>query len=72
MRRGASGSGVPGASVRVDGDVRVRGRGQEPCGDAHGEHAEGRGLAAVVGEEPGGPDYEGAAEGADGVVIDPL
>lgn len=49
-------------------DDRVRGRGTEPCGDAHGEHAEGRGLASVVGEESGGSDYEGAVEGDDGVL----
>lgn len=42
------------------------GRGAEPGGDAHGEHAESRGLTAVGGKEPGGQDCEGEMEGNEG------
>jgi hypothetical protein len=54
--------------MRADADDHVRSRGPEPGGHAYGDHAEGRGLAAVVGQEPGESAHEGAAEGDDGGV----
>jgi hypothetical protein len=40
----------------------------KPERDAHGEHGQGAGLAAVVREEPERQDHEGTAEGITGDV----